>query len=155
MFNPRFDFIIPDIDLAADIINRPHEDYPNRILATRDAIKYLQYHFSFGGFGTDVGTILHVHKMIMLDTPHAGKFRNCQVMIGQNERGIDYWDIPNAMARIDVVLNNEMIMREWYRAFQQIHPFEDGNGRVGGVFIAAASYLYFGDRIMVPCQMKC
>ncbi len=154
MFIPKFETITADRYVVADIINKPHEDYPNRVDITADAIKYLQYKFMLNTFVvTDTDTILEVHKMIMHDTPHAGKFRQCQVMIGFNDRGIDYWTIPFAMSRIDVVLNNPEITREWYRQFQQVHPFEDGNGRVGGAIIAAASYLYyFGDRVIVPCQ---
>lgn len=149
MFNPMFDFIAPDYQLAADIINRPHEDYPNRVNATAEAIKKLHATFYVYGPVTNIDNILGVHKHIMADTHHAGMFRQCQVTIG-SDRGMDYWEVPSAISRTEVVLSSEMLMREWYKAFQQIHPFEDGNGRVGGAIIAAASILYFADRIMVP-----
>lgn len=32
------------------------------------------------------------------------------------------------------------ILREWYIDFQTVHPFPDGNGRTGGIIVAAYSH---------------
>ena len=40
---------------------------------------------------------------------------------------------------------------EWYNAFQRIHPFEDGNGRVGGAIIAGVSLAMF-NTILIPAR---
>lgn len=151
MFTPNFEWISLDYDLAADMINRPHEDYPNRVSVTALAIKQLVYAHVKQPFITDGKTIRGVHYLIMADMPHAGRFRTCQVQIGY-DRGVDWWEIDQRFCRIVVHLFNDVIMRAWYREFQTIHPFEDGNGRVGGAIVAAASILIYGDRILVPTQ---
>jgi fido (protein-threonine AMPylation protein) len=41
----------------------------------------------------------------------------------------------------------------WYRALMIVHPFKDGNGRVGGCIAAIAShYLSNGEYLLAPCQ---
>lgn len=48
---------------------------------------------------------------------------------------------------------NKMTATALYRTFQTIHPFADGNGRVGGILLAVKSYLDSDGKLMLaPCQ---
>jgi hypothetical protein len=148
MFNPIFTLDSITVERAADIINRPHEDYPRRVPYTAEAIYTLAHIFKTHGDCTiTVSTILAVHRLIMHDCSHAGRYRHVPVRIG-DDLGVAPDLIPGAMERIMITLDYDNL-HEWYIAFQRIHPFEDGNGRVGGVVIAAASYVLTGGEQIV------
>ena len=50
-------------------------------------------------------------------------------------------------------MRDEFDIIRWYRALMIVHPFADGNGRVGGVIAAVASnYLFEGRELLAPCQ---
>ena len=44
---------------------------------------------------------------------------------------------------LDLPISQENL-RHWYFDFETIHPFVDGNGRVGGIIIAAATHRQHG-----------
>ena len=45
------------------------------------------------------------------------------------------------------------ILLDWYSDFETIHPFQDGNGRVGGVVVAVYSNLWSTEgKYLAPCQ---
>ena len=77
-----------------------------------------------------------------------GDFQPCSPFLIQTEieeRGLE-------IIKFDE-LNDDNDIVEWYRNFQIVHPFVDGNGRVGGVIAAVASnYLSKGKYLLAPLQ---
>ncbi len=47
----------------------------------------------------------------------------------------------------------ELALKDFYIKFQEIHPYTDGNGRVGGCIVAIMSYLITGS-FMMPMEYK-
>ena len=88
--------------------------------------------------------LLRWHKEIFLDTKPdiAGRFRDYLVRVG-SYRAPDWQDINNLMKEFFVWYNKnkkvmhpvELAAREHYK-FEKVHPFGDGNGRIGRLLIA-------------------
>jgi len=93
------------------------------------------------------GVVLKAHKILMLHQPlkpnEKGYFRRCQVWIGGREGAI-YHKVPDLMDQWvlnanDVIINGKNEPKDFLRdlikqqhvKFEEIHPFLDGNGRVG------------------------
>lgn len=158
-FNPTFTRV-SSVHECADLINQPHEDYPRRISATKEMINaYL-----------DADCITErdcksIHGYVMKDMQphHRGQWRT-EVAFLQKSDGDIIALTPPFMIRgeieeaqlfpywFDDIIDESDIIR-WYRTFEIIHPFMDGNGRTGGVIAAVASYNFFNDgTILAPCQ---
>ena len=133
---PRFSRA-SSISDCADRINRPHEDYPKRIEATALAIADVM---SEHPITITTELVQRVHARVFADAAHAGQLRQVMVRIGafipprpdllprlmQN--------LETAYAATDLDTGK---LASWYTDFESIHPFQDGNGRVGGIIIAA------------------
>ena len=89
-------------------------------------------------------TLLKWHKELFLDTKQdiAGRFRDYFVKVG-NYRAPDWQDINKLMKEFfewynknkNVMHPVEFAARAHYK-FEKIHPFGDGNGRIGRLIIA-------------------
>ena len=136
-----------------DDINKPHEDYPDRIPATIKAIHDLQD-------GTDRirGNQVYQHIQASIFPDHgdeAGKWRTSNVSVGTHVA--PKWEmVPDLM---DELLQRYIsipltigVLQHWYADFETIHPFRDGNGRVGGVILAYFSNTILGDGYIAPGQ---
>ena len=86
--------------------------------------------------------ILKWHKEIFSITKPdlAGKFRDFQVRVG-NHRAPDWQDLNELMAELITFLNQknnlnilEFVAKAHYK-FEYIHPFGDGNGRIGRILM--------------------
>jgi Fic family protein len=153
-FNPTFVKVATTSE-CADSINLPHEDYPNRVGVTEEMIStFISSEIqSFSEFDCK-----SIHGHIMHDLPQdKGCWRSINVTVGEHSPCPPYM-IAGEMEEHGVFPMNFYKMDEsdiirWYRQFQIIHPFIDGNGRVGGVIVAVAShYLSKGEWMLAPCQ---
>lgn len=154
-FDPKF-IKVTTVAECADYINKPHEDYPMRVNVTAEMI---QYHIDMDvQFITDyMYKGIHGHIMSDLEPHKRGQWRNTYVTVGNfqpcapfmiqgeiEEQGLN-------IIRFEGMDESDII--RWYRAFEIVHPFIDGNGRVGGVIVAVASnYLSKGEWLLAPCQ---
>lgn len=92
------------------------------------------------------GVILKTHKILMLHQNllpnEKGYFRSCQVFIGGREAGC-WMDVPekmtdwckDAMASVKVPGKNGKQIKIDHVEYERIHPFVDGNGRTGRMFM--------------------
>jgi hypothetical protein len=159
-FNPHF-IRVDTVEECADLINKPHEDYPDRVDDTVWAIN-LGILFSIDDMFSSADDISEfdcksIHSLIMhdLEPKHKGQWRNVELdypvdaspsfmIAGHLEEQRLFPMNYTKMDESDII--------RWYRAFQIIHPFIDGNGRVGGVIVAIASnYLFEGKGYLAPC----
>lgn len=145
-FHPKF-VRVKTLAECADLINKPHEDYPLRVDATEDMLKY------WIGEATatfDEHMLLETHGYIMFGEAFRGAYRNVNVRVG-GHLAPSFLSVPDLMKSImPVYLGLDKELVEWYTRFQEIHPFQDGNGRVGGVIVAVLSW--DGKTLMSPCQ---
>ena len=154
-FIPKFQ-TETDIAVVADMINLPHEDYPRRVSSTESMIRILIKQIesrdrpnSFHAF--DIKTI---HGVIMSDLPskYRGTWRTVNVMVGPHSPPPPYL-IESEITESGIFpVNIKSDLVEWYRKFQVIHPFYDGNGRVGGIVVAVLSYFQNDGKMLAPLQ---
>ncbi len=134
---------------AADLINIYHEDYPRRVDATEKALADLVRKLSLTGpadrwpmgYRIPNSRLLEIHRLVFWDEEFAGKWRTARVRIG------DHYppgpgEVPKLMAQLEDAhrLRTDHDLAQWYNDFETIHPFQDGNGRVGGIIVAAYAY---------------
>ena len=105
------------------------------------ALNYLFDHIS-NNKNIDEDLILKLHSILMNGIrPDAGAYRNHAVrIIGINLPTANYISIPNLMSEVvahaalstkDIIALSAVI----HSKFEQIHPFSDGNGRIGRLLI--------------------
>ena len=122
---------------CTDRINRPHEDYPKRTEATELAIGDVMAEHP-NNITTDL--VQRIHAQVFADTTHAGQLRQVMVRIGAFipprpdllPRLMQNLETAYAATSLDTGM-----LASWYTDFETIHPFQDGNGRVGGIIVAA------------------
>jgi Fic family protein len=92
----------------------------------------------------DEALILRLHGILMNGIrPDAGSYRRHGVrIVGVNLPTANYLQVPNLMSKIviEVTRTNKDIIAlsaNIHSRFEQIHPFSDGNGRVGRLFMNA------------------
>lgn len=74
--------------------------------------------------------------------------RTCEVRVGNSipPRAVD---VPNLLADL-LARQAELAPLDFYRQFELIHPFEDGNGRVGKVLLNWKNGTLLNDPIFPP-----
>lgn len=142
-WNPKFKWI-EDSKEAADLINQPHEDYPIRVNDTFLCIihELMKVKCSQRAYPISPIWIKDIHKRLFNDKSFAGMFRDMDVVVG-NHRPPKSFTIASYMMQLKTVTAVKSIddLTDWYYDFETIHPFQDGNGRVGGVVLSVISSL--------------
>lgn len=133
---PTFRWVETSME-CADKINSYHEDYPKYVEVTDMVLKET----------TPVGKIFNrhlllIHQTIFSDKSFAGKLREVNVRVGSHFPP-NWQMVPTLMEELEsqYYIKRECELLKWYKDFETIHPFQDGNGRVGGVIVAVYAHL--------------
>lgn len=91
--------------------------------------------------------IRYVHELLLdqIDPVIAGQWKNENNVAPSNDETIDYREVPDAMGNLISWFGNEaksglyppVLAMKFYCKFEKIHPFLDGNGRVGRILFNA------------------
>jgi Fic family protein/DNA-binding XRE family transcriptional regulator len=107
------------------------------------ALQYL-FKYTFEGGIVDEDLVLKLHSILMNGIQQdAGLYRRHAVrIVGANVVTANYLKVPDLMAKLskDMKTENKDALAqtvEIHSRFEQIHPFSDGNGRVGRLLMNA------------------
>lgn len=85
--------------------------------------------------------VLTTHAILMkhqqLEKIERGHYRKCKVWVGRRE-GMDWRGIPFEMQTWCTLMNakySDKLWKEMHVKYEKIHPFVDGNGRTGRMFM--------------------
>jgi len=126
---------------AADQINRPHSDYPARVDNTLKAIEF----YADRKEKITWADAKQIHSLVMwnlYDVTQIGTERTRNVHVtGQGAfRPPDPHLLPDMLDCLFPVTPDEDLI-DWYHSFEIVHPFIDGNGRVGGIIYTALTFI--------------
>lgn len=148
-FEPRFHWE-PSLGACADRINRPHEDYPRYVGQTARAIEVRRQKPAWpcGNIWPHALDLQGLHWDIF-EGKISSLWRETEVMVGLH-KAPPWQQVERLMGDLaeiyaDLEPTPERI-REWYIDFETIHPYIDGNGRVGGCVVTLMMDRYHPDK---------
>jgi hypothetical protein len=151
-WEPTFTWV-PTAKEAADRINSFHEDYPRRVPMTLNLLELpFRGPWAPGKVATQEVQALAlgaVHWFLFNPEPHAGRLRQVNVRVGRHRPPDSSW-LPRLMAELEEAYRGQVQTVDdliaWYTDFETIHPFQDGNGRVGGIVVASFAHAKHPDQ---------
>ena len=139
---------------AADRINSFHEDYPRFVMATEIALSGLEAKLRLTG-GPNMWPLGYFVPLSRLRTIHRNVFgdiygrgwRAGRVTVGLH-RPPPPEQVPGLMDKLEAAyrITNLEGLAGWYEDFETIHPFQDGNGQVGGIIVAAYAHHFHPEK---------
>ena len=134
---PTFDWVKTSLE-CADKINSYHEDYPKYVEITDKVLQAI-----VGSLTIPNHKLLYIHEIIFADKFFKGKWRDVNVVVG-NHHPPKALDTPTLMKELasSYLISDVETLIEWYKDFETIHPFQDGNGRVGSVIVATHAHAF-------------
>ena len=148
LWHPQFAWV-DNIKDASTWINYWHEDYPKRVVQTMAAITDLHMRLRSQGLSPPYSKDLHrIHRQVFSEQSWSGAYRQVDVRVGRHRppsharvRGL----IKTLSQQTTTVAELSDIL-QWYVDFETVHPYQDGNGRVGGIVVAAYSHIIHPER---------
>ncbi len=135
-FNPKFKQL-GSLQEVAQAINEPHDE--DLTVQTAEMIEmYTKEPYSFIEWD-----LRRIHSMIgswlLWDVAQVGCYRTRNVTVG-GRACCDPVLIPDMVPHLFPIEETPEGAADFYKQFQIIHPFMDGNGRVGGIIYASVVF---------------
>ena len=147
---PTFSWVETALAAAAQI-NSFHEDFPMRVKLTEAMIE-LPFKMAPGApvlRTVYTQELQAIHWFVFKDQTFAGRWRTVPVRVGPHVP-----PAPELVTRLMLRLfesyqgniRDVQALQDWYFDFETIHPFQDGNGRVGSIIVASYSHAMHPER---------